>query len=68
MSCGSFEPPDALQAAVTALTKPTVTADAHLPSTVTLSVLHPAETLERLTAPHDEPPPKRYLRNRVLRL
>ena len=68
MSCGPFEPPDALQAAVTALTTPTVTADAHLPSTATLSVLHPAETLARFTAPHDASPPKRYLLTRVLRL
>jgi len=68
MSCGPSESPEALQAIVPSVAKLVVTADAISPSFVTLSVQQPADILERFTAPHDESTPKRYLRNRVLRL
>ena len=68
MSCGPAESPEAPQAAVPALTKPTVTTDA-IPSSFTLlSVLYPPQPRERLSTQSDESPPKRYLRHRVLRL
>ena len=67
MSCGPSESPEALQPAVPTIPKPTMTAYA-LPSEATLLELHPAKAFERFTTQPDESPPKRYLRNRVLRL
>lgn len=68
MSCGSSESPDALQAAMPGVTKLTVMREAAPSSVATRLALHPAEILERFTTPSGESPPKRYLRNRVLRL
>lgn len=68
MSCGPTESPDELQAALPGTTHPTVKAPAVLQSFTALPVLAPADTFERFTTPSGESPPKRYLRNRVLRL
>jgi len=68
MSCGLSESPEALQAAVPGVTKLTVMIEAAPSSVATRLALHPADILERFTAPHDESAPKRYLRNHVLRL
>ena len=68
MSCGPVGSPDELQAVVPSAAHRTVTVDGIVPSFAVLPALPPADTLERFTAPHDESPPKRYLRNRVLRL
>ena len=67
MSCGPSESPEALQPAVPTVPKPTMTAYA-LPSEATLLELYPAKAFERFTTLPDESPPKRYLRNRLLRL
>ena len=67
MSCGPSESPEALQPAVPAVPKPTMTVYA-LPSEGTLLESHPARAFKRLTSQPDESPPKRYLLTRVLRL
>ena len=68
MSCSPSEPPEALQAAVPGITKLTVMIEASPSSVARFLALYPLEVLERFTPQSDESPPKRYLRNRVLRL